>query len=272
MKQITIAMVAHAINAAYCASLGDTSQPTWENAPDWQKQSAEAGVGMHIANPDATPEQSHESWLAQKVAEGWVYGETKDADLKQHPCVLPYAELPVEQKAKDYLFRAVVHALKDIETSDELVKAASPTIVASNMPTPLNTVPVEYIGSHEKWTDHVYHSGLEFTTGQVRNVPNALASKLLRHIDLFARSEQVLTPTVAEADETSQLISDTERHQAKLEEQRQELDVIDLVNSMDKEAVKEYGMKHYGININKSKSVENMRAELSGYIATAGLS
>lgn len=127
MKVLVIARVAHEINRAYCASLGDTSQPAWEDAPEWQQQSAIAGVEMHLANPDATPEQSHESWLAQKVAAGWVYGEVKDAEKKEHPCCRPYDELPAEQKSKDYLFRSVVHMLKDIP--DEMVQpdAARPT-------------------------------------------------------------------------------------------------------------------------------------------------
>jgi hypothetical protein len=56
-----IAKIAHEINLAYCAALGDTSQPPWEEAPEWQKASALAGVEMHLANPLATPEQSHES-------------------------------------------------------------------------------------------------------------------------------------------------------------------------------------------------------------------
>jgi hypothetical protein len=85
MKVLVIAKVAHAINAAFCLSLGDDSQPTWDDAPEWQQKSAIAGVEMHLAKPDATPEQSHESWLAQKVADGWVYGEVKDAEKKTHP-------------------------------------------------------------------------------------------------------------------------------------------------------------------------------------------
>lgn len=105
MDRIAIARVAHEINRAYCASLGDVSQPAWEDAPEWQKASALVGVDMHLAKPDATPEQSHESWLAQKTAEGWKFGPVKDAEKKEHPCCVPYAELPAEQKAKDYLFR-----------------------------------------------------------------------------------------------------------------------------------------------------------------------
>ena len=40
MDRTEIARVAHEINRAYCASLGDTSQPAWEDAPEWQQQSA----------------------------------------------------------------------------------------------------------------------------------------------------------------------------------------------------------------------------------------
>lgn len=104
-----LARRAHEINRAYCAALGDHSQPEWEDAPDWQKDSARNGVRMHLANPSATPEDSHASWYAQKEAEGWKYGPVKDAEKKEHPCFVPYADLPESQKAKDYLFRAVVH-------------------------------------------------------------------------------------------------------------------------------------------------------------------
>lgn len=107
-----IARVAHEVNRAYCAALGDESQPAWEHAPQWQKDSAATGARMHLANPGATPEQSHESWLAQKAAEGWKWGPVKDPEKKEHPCFVPYSELPESQRAKDYLFRGVVHALR----------------------------------------------------------------------------------------------------------------------------------------------------------------
>ena len=111
MHSEDIARVAHEINRAYCLALGDLSQPAWADAPEWQKVSARIGVEFHLANPDAGPEASHESWLAEKQRDGWVYGPTKDADRKTHPCVVPFADLPREQQAKDFLFRAVVHAL-----------------------------------------------------------------------------------------------------------------------------------------------------------------
>ena len=111
MKISDIAAVCHEANRRLCLNQGDTSQRQWEAAPQWQKDSAINGVTFHMQNPDATPEASHESWLAEKVAAGWIYGETKDEEAKTHPCMRPYDELPQEQQAKDHLFRAIAHSL-----------------------------------------------------------------------------------------------------------------------------------------------------------------
>lgn len=106
-----IARVCHEVNRSYCEALGDFSQQTWNDAPEWQKDSVRAGVRLHIENPNAGPEASHASWMRQKEQEGWVYGPVKDPDAKQHPCMVPFSELPREQQAKDFIFRSVVHAL-----------------------------------------------------------------------------------------------------------------------------------------------------------------
>ncbi len=113
MNQEQIARVAHEVNRAYCQALGDYSQPTWEDAPLWQRTSAMTGVKLHTENPTAGPQASHESWMAEKVADGWVYGPYKNPDLKQHPCIVPFDSLPVEQQAKDFIFGSVVHAINN---------------------------------------------------------------------------------------------------------------------------------------------------------------
>ena len=180
-----IAMVAHEVNRAYCQSLGDASQPSWAAAPEWQQKSALAGVEMHLANPEATPEQSHESWLAQKLADGWKVGPVKDADLKEHPCCVSYAELPAEQKAKDYIFRGVVHALAAIEMPAAPVNVAQARVAAVSGV----GVPVQYVGRRDTFTDNLYGSGLTFVRDQVRAVPGALAERLLRHTGMFVAPE-----------------------------------------------------------------------------------
>lgn len=112
MTKQDIAQVAHEMNRAYCQAIGDNTQPSWEDAPQWQKDSAIKGVYFHLDNPDASPSASHESWLKQKEAEGWKYGEVKDAEKKEHPCYVSYDQLPVEQHAKDYLFKQTVRSLE----------------------------------------------------------------------------------------------------------------------------------------------------------------
>lgn len=112
MNDEKIARIAHQINKSYCEAIGDTSQPSWENAPDWQRDSAINGVAFHKANPDAGADHSHDNWLKEKEASGWKYGPTKDPDKKEHPCMVPFADLPTHQKAKDFIFRAIVHEIQ----------------------------------------------------------------------------------------------------------------------------------------------------------------
>lgn len=106
-----VARIAHEANRAYCQSIGDNSQSAWEDAPAWQRESVIAGVKAHIdSGLTMTPEQSHESWLAHKAADGWKYGPVKDTDKKEHPCFVPYDQLPIEQRTKDCIFGAIVRA------------------------------------------------------------------------------------------------------------------------------------------------------------------
>ncbi len=103
-----VAEICHEANRAVCATNGDLSQPSWADAPEWQKQSAIAGVKFHIERPHASPRDSHDNWMEGKLRDGWRYGATKDADRKEHPCLLPYAALPLEERVKDDVFRAIV--------------------------------------------------------------------------------------------------------------------------------------------------------------------
>lgn len=107
-----IAIVCHEANRAYCLTLGDRSQSSWDEAPDWQRKSAITGVEFHLkmleSGKEPLPSASHDSWLAEKRADGWKFGPVKNAEAKEHPCFVPYGELPPEQKLKDYIFCGVV--------------------------------------------------------------------------------------------------------------------------------------------------------------------
>lgn len=270
MKREAIARVAHEINRAYCASMGDEI-PVWGEAPEAQQQSILAGVDMHLANPDTTPEQSHEAWLADKIEAGWTYGEVRDNDAKQHPCCVPYDKLPAEQKSKDYLFRAVVNALKDIPDAEEAVAEFIQNMPVADAPLSVmkpaaNCTAIEYIGPHDVWHDRVYHTGLTFTKGMVRTVPNGIASKLLRHSDVFAKA------AVAPAeDDTAHQLAEGDKAQKAKDQTQIDFDVIDQINSMnDRDALVDLAMSRYQIKLTKAMKPETMRAKIIEHINRFG--
>ena len=111
----TCARSAHEVNRAYCLALGDMSQSSWDDAPDWQKSSSRTGVKAALSGN--TPEQLHECWLKEKAETGWKYGPVKNPEAKEHPCFVPYGDLPPAQRAKDHIFVTVVRAVHDALTA-----------------------------------------------------------------------------------------------------------------------------------------------------------
>lgn len=103
-----IAELCHNANRMICQASDDFSQGLWHDAPQWQKDSAINGVKFHIDNPDASPEDTHINWMREKIADGWIYGETKCPTNKTHPCIVEYKLLPFEQRVKDYVFKSIV--------------------------------------------------------------------------------------------------------------------------------------------------------------------
>lgn len=43
----------------------------------------------------------HEVWAQSRMDQGWVFGEERSDSLKQHPCLIPYEELPEVEKQYD---------------------------------------------------------------------------------------------------------------------------------------------------------------------------
>lgn len=43
----------------------------------------------------------HEVWAQSRMEQGWTYGEERSDALKQHPCLVPYEQLPEIEKAYD---------------------------------------------------------------------------------------------------------------------------------------------------------------------------
>lgn len=115
-----IAKVCNETNIAYCKAISDPIPATWDQLDANAKRNYASGVNLHIQNPQAGPQAAHESWMAAKLKDGWVYGTSKDNELKTHPNLVPFKELPASQQAKDSIFREV--ALQMFATLTKLTK------------------------------------------------------------------------------------------------------------------------------------------------------
>lgn len=111
LTYLQIAEVCYAANRALCQMYGEESPAEWDEAPDWQRDTVLTGVIAIDEGKVRTAGDSHISWAAHKIENGWKWGEVKDPAAKTHPCLVPFHELPYDQRLKDHLFLAVATAL-----------------------------------------------------------------------------------------------------------------------------------------------------------------
>ncbi len=109
---LEIARICHEANKAFCESIGDFSQVSWDTAPDWQKNASIHNVNYIIAHPEVSYEALHDYRMQEKINTGWSYGAIKDEVAKTHPSMIPFEQLSKEEQQKDKLFFAIVQALK----------------------------------------------------------------------------------------------------------------------------------------------------------------
>jgi hypothetical protein len=50
---------------------------------------------------EALAEDVHDQWAAARIRDGWQYGSERNDQLKFHPCLVPYGELPEAEKEYD---------------------------------------------------------------------------------------------------------------------------------------------------------------------------
>lgn len=55
---------------------------------------------------------SHDTWALQRLKDGWRYGPKRDDTKKEHPCLIPYEELP--ESEKEYDRKSAMETLKAI--------------------------------------------------------------------------------------------------------------------------------------------------------------
>lgn len=64
----------------------------------------------------------HDVWAKTRMEQGWTFGPERDDANKKHPCLIPYDQLPEEEKVFDR--NTSIETLKFIiEKGFEIVKA-----------------------------------------------------------------------------------------------------------------------------------------------------
>ena len=46
-------------------------------------------------------ENVHDVWAETRIKQGWTYGPERNDEKKTHPCLVPYKDLPDEEKEYD---------------------------------------------------------------------------------------------------------------------------------------------------------------------------
>lgn len=71
---------------------------------------------VHLArHGNTTPQAMHKEWCERKYAQGWVWGPVRDAVAKTHPSLVArYEDVPAKERAKDYLWLAIIAALASL--------------------------------------------------------------------------------------------------------------------------------------------------------------
>lgn len=125
-----VAKICHATNRQYCQAIGDNTILVWDALDDAGRYSVIHAVKLllfHFTQGSmAPPDVIHAHWVKIKRKQGWTYGPTLDSDAKQHPALVPYAQLPPWQQLKDTLIHAVVLALYSSGIPIEISEISAP--------------------------------------------------------------------------------------------------------------------------------------------------
>jgi RyR domain len=111
-----IAQAVHEFNRAYCRGINQDSAPAnlrYEDTPVGMRDVLRKVVLAALNGSSAA--ESHDTWVKNKKAQGWMYGPVQSATLMTHPCMMAYEDLPEEQRRKDenliHVVRGMAYAL-----------------------------------------------------------------------------------------------------------------------------------------------------------------
>ena len=86
-------------NLACRFNIGSVVEPVFGNTH--QRLSSNELPEELIPLAELMAENVHEAWIKTRMEQGWTYGKKRDDINKKHPCLVPYEQLPEEERTCD---------------------------------------------------------------------------------------------------------------------------------------------------------------------------
>ena len=206
----------------------------------------------------------------QKAAEEAAKQQADEAEAAQQSAAQAAADAAAAEKQAAEAKAAADDAER--VAAEERAEAEAAAAAAARRPAPKTTA-VTYIGKRY-WTDRLYGSGLDFEPGQTREMPTELARKFLKHADMFStasvtpaqeRKQQEVDDTQAKLDAAAQ------KRALKKEEQDRRQDLVDRVNAMDEQSLRDFAKNTYQQDIDgRVRDMAKLREKVIGFVDQFG--
>lgn len=118
-------------------------------------------------------------------------------------------------------------------------------------------IPIKYIGHRPVYRDGACGSELTFEQGQTLLVADECALKMLRHPSVYERGDVAAAGDVVE----KELDTDKKDAQDKSEEDAQA--TRDTIATMTKDALVNYAKVHFSADLDKRRSVADLRTQVT---------
>lgn len=113
MTSEKIAQIIHGATAPIGRIACGNPIPVWEDLSVGQRCRAAVAVDDLMRNPHIKePEDFHDIWANPLYDDGWVWGPVYSLKTKQHPCLVPYDELPDAEKIKDMIWASLIEVFR----------------------------------------------------------------------------------------------------------------------------------------------------------------
>ena len=206
----------------------------------------------------------------QKAAEQAAKQQADEAEAAQQAAAQAAADAAAAEKQAAEAKAAADDAER--VAAEERAEAEAAAAAAARRPVPKTTA-VTYVGKRY-WADRLYGSGLDFEPGQTREMPTELARKFLKHADMFStasvtpaqeRKQQELDDTQAKLDAAAQ------KRALKKAEQDRRQDLVDRVNAMDEQSLRDFAKNTYQQEIDgRVHDMAKLREKVIGFVDQFG--